>query len=170
MGARRASCRREPLSVSPTAASSDHLLVFPGTLPNPGICPPPRMPKPLASASPCTGLQAGLASVLPPLPCGRADIAGGCQACWGLLQGGGHGTARVGRQASVGGRGVHSLPGVQAAACKLECAHLPSLHAWLLPCRALGSCRLVAAPCLQRWPGPAGCRPLWLLELSRPLQ
>lgn len=60
--ARRASCRRGPLSVPPTAASSDHLLVFPGTLPNPGICPPPRMPKPLASASPCTGLQAGLAS------------------------------------------------------------------------------------------------------------
>lgn len=26
-------------------ASSDHLLVFPGTFPNPGTCPPPRMPQ-----------------------------------------------------------------------------------------------------------------------------
>lgn len=64
LGARRASCRRGPLSVLPTAASSDHLLVFPGTLPNPGTCPQPRMPKPLAFASPCMGLQAGLASAL----------------------------------------------------------------------------------------------------------
>lgn len=40
LGTRRASCRRGPLSVPPTAASSDHLLIFPGTLPIPGTLTP----------------------------------------------------------------------------------------------------------------------------------
>lgn len=47
LGARRASCRRGPLSVPPTSVSSDHLLVFPGTLPNPGTCPCPACLSPL---------------------------------------------------------------------------------------------------------------------------
>lgn len=136
LGARRASCRRGPLSVLPTAASSDHLLVFPGTLPNPGTCPPPRMPKPLASASPCTGLQAGLASA--PCPChveGRTSQADARPA--GVC-------CRVGMgQPGLGTRhqweeGLSTrLPGVHAAACKLMCDPLPGLCACLRPCPAL---------------------------------
>lgn len=57
MGARRASCRRGPLSVPPTAASSDHLLVFPGTLPNPGICPHPACLSPLLLPAPARGCR-----------------------------------------------------------------------------------------------------------------
>lgn len=134
LGARRASCRRGPLSVPPTSVSSDHLLVFPGTLPNPGTCPLSRMPKPLAFAGPCTGLWASLASVVLLLPCGRADTAGGYQVRWGPLQDG-HGTTGVGCQVSVGGRSIAHSPAWCPChtACELVCVPLPSLHA-SLPC------------------------------------
>lgn len=57
LGARRASCRRGPLSVPPTAASSDHLLVFPGTLPNPGTCPHPACLSPSLLQAPARGCR-----------------------------------------------------------------------------------------------------------------
>ena len=88
-------------------ASSDHLLVFPGTFPNPGTCPHLACLSP-ASASHCMGLRTGLTSAPLPLPQGRVDIAGGCQAPWGPPQGQ-HGTA-AGHQVPVGGEGVAGWP------------------------------------------------------------
>lgn len=133
LGARRASCRREPLSVPPTSVSSDHLLVFPGTLPNPGTCPCPACLSPLLLPA----LAQGCELVWPPSFC--------CCHVEGQTLQAGTRFAGVRCRMAMGQPGLVArrqwgeeilptpLPGVHATACELVCAPLPSLHA-SLPC------------------------------------
>lgn len=119
---------RGVFSPHPTEASSDHLLVFPGTFPSPGICPTPalhvlapRFCQPAHGVVGWPGLGSSVAAV------GRG---GRCRLVPGLL-GSLAGWARVGwgRGApGVCGRGedlLAPLPGVSAAASKLGCVPLP---------------------------------------------
>lgn len=101
----------------------------PSQVPCPLLCMHKPLPYPLASAGPCTGLWAGLASVPLLLPCGRADITGGFQTCWGLLQDA-HRTLGVGCQALVQGRkGCPFACLVSTLLPVSSCIPLPSLHA-----------------------------------------
>ena len=164
------------LLAPPTAASSDHLLVFPGTFPNPGTCPHPACLNPhfcrplhraadwpdLHPSATATGKGGHRRRVPSPL----GSTAGWARDGWG------------GRRVPVGGR-VAGLGASGRKGCWLAClvsTLLPSsscvfLRPTYMPdCFSAAlwdACRLVATPCPQCWPGPTGHWPLWLQELSQ---
>lgn len=158
------SCPPTPWSLLalPTAASSDHLLVFPGTFPNPGTCPRPACLNPhfcrplhraadwpdLHPSATATGKGGHRRRVPSPL----GSSAGWARDGWG------------GRRAPVGGR-VAGSPAwcpcccLQARVCssaRPACLTASLLHSgkpagrWLLHVLSAGLAQLVT--------GPFGCK------------
>lgn len=148
-------------SPHPTEASSDHLLVFPGTFPSPGICPPPALHALAPLLLPASAWGCGLA---------RPRFLRGCRRegwTWQAAARPAGARYRVGTgwAPGVGGRGedfLAHLPGVCAAAAKLGDVPLSGCMHGSCSAASWDTCRFVAAPHPRHWPELTGCQP-WAL-------